>query len=480
MSARATSFDLAVVGAGPAGLATAVAARDAGMTVAVIDEQPAPGGQIYRNVENAAAGGPVAELLGADYLRGLELVRRFRAASCDYLAGTRVWDIPEPGVLAVASDGGSRLVRTGRVVLATGAQERPTPIRGWTLPGVMTVGAAQTLLKTSAAVPDGPFVIAGSGPLLLVAALQLARAGAAPEHVLSTETWRNRLAAARHWTGAAQSLGAIGKGLGWLAELRRLGVAVQSGVEDIRAHGEGRLSSVTWRRHGRHHETSADHLFLHQGVVPVTQLTAVAGCDLAWDDRQLCWAPRTDRWGATAVPAVAVVGDGAGIGGALAAEHAGTLCGLDAARRAGRIGESDRDAAAAAAGRQLMRELAIRPFLDALYRPPPDILAPGDDDRVLCRCEEVTAGTIRELVAAGCPGPNQMKAFTRCGMGACQGRQCALPVSGVIARATGRPMAEIGSYTVRPPVKPVTLGEVAALDGVDREVAAVSGLFEPK
>ncbi|MFN4089864.1 MAG: (2Fe-2S)-binding protein, partial [Alphaproteobacteria bacterium] len=114
---------------------------------------------------------------------------------------------------------------------------------------------------------------------------------------------------------------------------------------------------------------------------------------------------------------------------------------------------------------ELRRHLAIRPLLDALFPPAPEILAPPDDATIVCRCEEVTAGDIRAAVALGAPGPNQLKAFTRCGMGPCQGRICGLTVAETIAAARGLPVEDIGYYRIRPPIKPVTLGELAALDG---------------
>ena len=480
MSARRPrDFDLAVIGAGPAGLAAAATAADGGLKVALLDEQPAPGGQIYRNIE-ANGGAAMAAILGADYGRGASLVERLRGSSCDYLAGARVWDIPEPDTLAVSMDGGSRLLRADRIILATGAQERPTPVPGWTLPGVMTVGAAQTLLKSSGIVPDGPFVIAGSGPLLLLTALQLARAGARPQAIVTTDGWGNRRRALRHWTHALGSAGAIGKGLSWIYSLRRMGIPIHDGSADIAARGNGRVEVVAWRRSGQSRELQTDRLFLHFGVLPDIQLASAAGCALQWDAMQFCWKPQCDGWGATSVETIAIAGDGAGIGGAVAAQHVGVLCGHDALYRAGRISESERNAAAAQNRSAIDRERGLRRFLDTLYTPPADILAPPDDGRTVCRCEEVTAATIHHLARSGCPGPNQMKAFSRCGMGACQGRLCALPVSGIIAGVTGHPMEQVGTYSVRPPVRPVTLREVAELQGLDQEAAAVTGLLDDK
>ena len=148
---------------------------------------------------------------------------------------------------------------------------------------------------------------------------------------------------------------------------------------------------------------------------------------------------------------------------AAVAAAAGQLAGLDAAHRLGKIDELDRDVKAGPLLRERNRIAGVRPLLDHLFQPTEDILRPADETLV-CRCEEVTAGDIRECVAEGATGPNQLKAYTRCGMGPCQGRMCGLTVAEVIADARDKPVEEIGYYRLRPPIKPVTLGELAAME----------------
>ncbi|TDG34045.1 FAD-binding protein, partial [Paracraurococcus ruber] len=188
------SVDLAIIGAGPAGMAAAVEAVDLGLSVAVVDENPAPGGQVFRAVERAGHD-PV---FGTDYAAGLPLARAFRAARLDWRPATTLWHLdPEEGALSLAAGGRTAELRAQRVLLATGAQERPVPIPGWTLPGVMTAGAAQILLKTADAVPRGRVVLAGQGPLLWLLAAQLRRAGAPPALILETTPRGRRRAALR-------------------------------------------------------------------------------------------------------------------------------------------------------------------------------------------------------------------------------------------------------------------------------------------
>jgi NADPH-dependent 2,4-dienoyl-CoA reductase/sulfur reductase-like enzyme len=455
------TLDLAIVGAGPAGIAAAVLAAELGLDTVLIDEQPAPGGQIYRGVETAAEPSP----LGPDYLAGKALVAALRASGVAYRPATLVWHIDPDGTLSLVSGGVADTIRARRVLIATGAIERPVPIPGWTLPGVMTAGAAQILLKSGDLVPHGRTVLAGQGPLLYLVAVQLARAGAPPLALLETTPHANYHAAARSLAGLWPGRRTLAKGLALLFRLRCAGVPLRRGVRGLRALGHGKVEAVAWDGG----EIAVDHLFLHEGVIPNTQISLALQLAHRWDDAQLCWRPLVDEWGASSLERIAIAGDGGGIAGATAAMLAGGLAALDAGCRAGRIDPTERDRRAAPIRAALHRERAIRPFLDALYRPDAAVLVPQDDQVVACRCEEVTVGQLRAAARLGAQGPNQAKAFTRCGMGPCQGRLCGPTVAAVIAATLGRPIAEIGAYRPRAPYKPITLGALAGL-GTDAEV----------
>ena len=158
-----------------------------------------------------------------------------------------------------------------------------------------------------------------------------------------------------------------------------------------------------------------------------------------------------------------IAGDGAGIAGAKAAQLRGELAALRIALKLGRISEDEAEAAAQPIRRKHNRELAVRPFLDALFKPREQIFAPADET-IVCRCEEITAGAIRALAKIGLPGPNQIKAATRAGMGPCQGRQCGYTVTHVLSAAQNRLPSEVGFFHIRPPLKPVTIGELASFD----------------
>ena len=166
--------------------------------------------------------------------------------------------------------------------------------------------------------------------------------------------------------------------------------------------------------------------------------------------------------GASSSTKIFIAGDGAGIGGAKAAEFAGQISAAEILHSLEKLDLGQRDELAKPAVNAAAKELAIRPFLDTLYAVPEFIRQPNDDV-MICRCEEVRAGDIRKYAILGCTGPNQTKAFGRSGMGPCQGRYCAATVTEILAQAHDQHPDEIGSYRVRMPIKPVSLGEVASV-----------------
>ncbi|MCC7082977.1 MAG: FAD-dependent oxidoreductase [Burkholderiales bacterium] len=452
--------DLLVIGAGPAGMAAAASAAGLGVSTLLVDEQPWPGGQIHRVVEHRSEQAGSAS--HADWVRGRALAAAFRASGADYLPGTSVWRFDAGGRVYVTDGETASTIVARRVLIAVGAMERAVPLPGWTLPGVMTVGAAQITYKTSAWLPPAETWIAGSGPLVWLYAAQVADAGGRIAGILDTTPARNYLRALPHLAGALGGARYLERGRSLQRRVRAAGFEVVHDVSDVAAQGDGRIERVRYRTRGRWYERSATLLLLHHGVVPNVHATRSLGAQHRWDVLQRCFVLCADEWGNTDVAGYAVAGDCARIVGAEASVLQGRLAALEAARALGVFDAAERDRQAAPVLRELGPHLRARPFIDRLFSPRESLLAP-EDDVLVCRCESVSARGVRAAVAAGCVGPNQMKAYTRCGMGPCQGRMCGLAAAELIARERQADIAQVGTFNVRPPLKPISLGELAAL-----------------
>ena len=466
-----------VLGAGPAGMAAALRLAEAGVRALVLDQARAPGGQIYRQLDQPQLD---AAVMGKDYQRGRSLVDDFMSAAkrgeIDYRPGTRVWwiealddaqnDAHRLGVRG--HDGISRELTAGRLILATGAMERGWPFPGWQLPGVMQAGAAQILMKQGALVTDTPPVLAGNGPLLYLLAWQYLNAGCPPRLILDTTPNLGLARTLRHPLRAWRARGYLAKGARMLAALRRAGVPIVRGVQSLAAEGDPRLTEVRYRLRGERdeHRLKTDWLLTHMGVVPEPQLPRGLGIEHRWHETQQAFVP--DRRDDLSVcPGVWLAGDGGGIGGAVNAEREGRLAALAllAELAASAPGATlDRPALAresAALRRRRRRDLSGRRVLDALFTPPLDWVERQPDETLICRCEAVNRALLKAALEAGPAGPNQLKAFTRCGMGPCQGRLCGTHVSRLMASEQGRDMDEVGYYRIRPPLTSITLGELA-------------------
>ena len=462
MSRSTAPTDFAIVGAGPAGIAAAIAARASGLRVTLVDDQAEPGGQIWRGAGSASM--DHAQRLGPEYVKGIERVREFLSCGADYRPGHTVWHIESGGggaVLHCVGPEGGSVVKAESLLLATGALERPVPVPGWTLPGVMTAGALQILLK-SARLTSDKAVLAGAGPLLWLLASQMIAAGTPPLAVVECVEPGAYLAAAMHLPKALRDPAPLLKGLKLIASVRASGVPVFQGARNLRIDGDLRARALCfddWR--GREQRIEAEIIGLHAGVVPNQQASRLLRLPHSWSSAQHAFLPNRDAELRVA-DRIHSAGDGARIGGAEVAWLEGELVGRMVA------GQDT-----AASRRSLARAEATRPFIERLYRPGRHLRRPADET-VLCRCEAVTAGRIRQVVRDGAMGPNQVKFMLRSGMGPCQGRVCGLAVSEVVAESLGQDMKNAGYFRIRPPLKPVPLGMIAA------DMPEHDGPFEPE
>jgi NADPH-dependent 2,4-dienoyl-CoA reductase/sulfur reductase-like enzyme len=460
--------EVAVVGAGPAGLSAALAAARADAQVMLIDNYRQPGGQYYRQLAAEFQTTQTAN----HQPEGRVLWQQVAAAGVELLTETTVWGAFEGNRLALYGAGAPAYLQAQTIILATGAYERVAAFPGWTLPGVMTSGAAQVLLKEQRILPGRRILLAGSGPLQLVVAAGLVQAGAEVIAVLEGGPLMRRalsrplphgLALWGQWDRLAEGLSS------WLT-LRKAGVPFYTGWGVTAAQGQAELTGVTiaqldrqWRPiPGTARSLACDTLCCNYGFVPATELARLLGVRCEWRPEQGGFVPIRDNYLQSNVSGVFVVGDGAGIGGAGLALVEGQVAGLVAAAQVKANGSAWRESAMVSDGMKrlrpaLQREQRFQRLYGELFTPGPGLDELAEPDTIICRCEGVSRAQIAEAVRQGADTLAAVKALTRCGMGNCQGRVCGPLVTAAIAQEVGRTRAEIGQFRVRPPVFPVPL-----------------------
>ena len=460
-----------VVGAGPGGLAAAEAAAEAGAQVTVFDERPEPGGQYYKQL---APSHDFADPDRADrqYADGRALIQRVRGAGVEILNGATVWgafadtDAGADGIeIGVVRDGQAVRYRTRQIVVATGAYENAYPAPGWTLPGVMTTGAAQTLVRAYRVAPGARVLVAGNGPLNLQVASELARNGVEVVAVAEAARRPGLLEAGAAIGLAARAPDLVRDGLRYLRELARRGVPVHFGHALLRVEGAeaveravlGRLDRAARPVPGTERSLEVDTVCLGYGFSPSNELTRLLGCRHDYRPEPFpALVARRDSNGGASRPGVLVAGDCGGIGGARVALAQGTLAGIEAARRLGHLSGAQAAARGRAARRALARGLAFQRSLWRLFAAPAplDVFGAAGDDTVICRCEGVRASTIGNLVARGDDDAGVIKRTTRAGMGRCQGRYCGAAVAWACAPPAAGGPGEFAWFAPRFPVKP--------------------------
>ncbi|MFD4377209.1 NAD(P)/FAD-dependent oxidoreductase [Streptomyces sp. NPDC058486] len=453
---RPAPVDLAVVGAGPAGLAAAVTAASLGLAVALLDAGSRPGGQYYRHPA-PGLGATRPEALHHDWAafagREAELRAHERAGRVRYLAEHQVWSVTGSGddwtVHARTDDAGAEPVRARAVLLATGAYERQLPFPGWTLPGVVGAGGAQAMLKSGLVLPGRRVVVAGSGPLLLAVAASLAAAGARVPAVVEATGYG---AYARHTGTLLRNPAKLAEGALYGGALLRHHVRPLLRHAVVEAHGTDRVEAVTvarldrdWRPvPGTGRRVPCDALAVGHGLVPELSLATALGCatrTAADGTAALVLTPGLR----TSVPGVWAAGETGGVGGAQLALTEGEIAARTIAGRA----------VPTALARRRERLRAFADAMGAAHRPGAGWTGWLREETAVCRCEEVPAGRIREAVdELGATDARTVKLLTRAGMGWCQGRMCGPAVS-ALAGGTAPDR--------RPLACPVRLGQLAGL-----------------
>lgn len=458
--------DLLVIGGGPAGLAAAAVGAGHGLRTVLLDERPTPGGQVYRQP------GPGFRVLrparvGRDYQRGQALIGQARQAGAELRTATPVASLR--GTTAIVLDSGrTRQIKAGAVIVAAGAHDRPVPFRGWTLPGVVTAGGAQALVKASRVIPGNRLAFAGSGPLALAFPAQLRKYGVNVVLALEAGPPPGPATALALLRAARGNVEMLRDGLSYRRLLARGRVPLRYRRIIVAAEGTDRVTAMVhasvdadWRViPGTEERVAVDTICLGYGFVPSEELLRLTGCRFSYDENLGGPVAERDVWGRTSVPGVLAAGDAAGVRGALAAADQGRLAALAAVADLGAVPAVRAAELARPIRARLARKERFRAALQPLYKVGPGIHELADAQTVVCRCEGVSREQLEAAMTATLD-VNVVKSYTRAGMGLCQGRNCRRQVAALLAARTGQPIGEVPVTTPRPPVRPVPVSALA-------------------
>ncbi len=458
----------AVIGSGLSGIVAAGRLAAHGIDVWVMDENFHVGGQILRAIpENLGSRpGDHSDSVGKIGIRFIESLKQRKLR---VLNRTRVLGIyPGPELLVEENETDVFIVSADTVLLAPGARERFLPFKGWTLPGVLATGAVQVLIKSSGVLPADPLLIGGSGLFLLAVAYEVLRGRGRVQAIIDQKPFLEKAAilgpSLRH-------ISKLGEGARFLFRIYGSGVPVHSRTRIVEARGRGALEEVVVARvDAEGNPVSArERIFRTQGLavgygfVPNIELADLAGCKLEYDTGKGGWVVKVGENLETSRQNVFAAGEITGIAGALKSVNEGEIAALSILNRLEKIGGAESAAGLKRLNRQRAGHLRFGVHFNSLNRIPIEALKSIPDETIVCRCEDVTIGDIRRAIAEGYDTPEALKVAVRASMGDCQGRTCSPVIYDLLALMTRKPPDAFRPFSVRPPIKPVSIGTLANL-----------------
>ena len=464
---------LTVVGAGPAGIMAAYTAAEAGVDVTLIDNNPLPGGQYYRqSPPEFKFSNSIAALSGR--VDGPDVLNKLASSRIRTFYDTLVWGVFDEKKLVLADSEQGFILPTDRVILATGAYDRPLAFPGWTLPGVLGAGATLRMVKTQWVLPGKRILLAGLGPLQLALADTLIKSGAEVVCIAEAANPFKKLQQLPKFWG---NWDRIGEAIGYYNTLRKHKVPLLYDHAIVEAAGQEHVEKATIAQldaqgtpiPGTQKEFGVDAVCLGYGLLPSFQLAAAFDCQLRFDKRSGWFAPDHDHTMESTQPGIFVAGDVSDIAGSKVALVEGQIAGLNAIYQLGAISEQEFAKRLSPLYSKLKKLNRLADALQEIYAFRPGLTKLAKEDTLLCRCEEVTVARVKEAIADGATDLHQVKLATRTGMGYCQGRFCSALIAPLIAEATGQSLSDLVPFTVRPPIQPIPLKILAS--SVDLKVA---------
>ncbi len=452
-AARKLEPDVAIIGGGAGGLSAAIAARASGASVVVLDEREVGGGQYYKQ---AVGHYPLDD----QQQEGAALLSLAKESGAEIIGSVEIWGAFDGPLFLAECNSAAYIIQPKTVIISTGAYERPVMVPGWTLPGVMTTGAAQTLWRSYRTLPGLRVAVCGSGPLNAQLALELAEGGA--EVTILAESapppWRAPAAA---FKATMADPGLIIKGVSMLRDLKLRGVALhyRTRLKNIERKGN-RLRAQFQFNSGQITETEVDAICMNAGFEPQNEILRLLGAEMSYETSAGHLRCQRTSDMETSIPNVFAVGDCTGLGGAPAARAEGTIAGKAAAALLGFDDNFD----LTAERRKLARYRRFQANLWKLFDTAPRPVEQKSSDVTICRCEEIKLSEILEGLEPKLSHVGTLKRATRVGMGRCQGRYCGAVAARLVAQVTGKPMDDMSYFAPRVPMKPVSIASILAVE----------------
>jgi D-hydroxyproline dehydrogenase subunit alpha len=467
MALPLTTTDVLVVGGGPAGMAAVAQAAAAGLSVTLVDERVTLGGQIYKRL------GPGFEVdaprsVGREYAAGTELIDSVLNSTVEIRLRTSVLAFEGTRAIVCQDENATSAIEARRIILAPGAYDRPVAFPGWTLPGVVTAGGAQTLAKTQRVLPGQRIVFAGSGPVALAFPAQLHYLGANIALVCEAGPPPGPADMVGMLRAARGNETLLRDAAGYRLGLLRARIPLRYRRIVVAAEGEHRVEAVVhaavdrdWRVvAGSEERIACDTLCLGYGFLPSVELLRLAGCALDEDDDRGGAVARLDDWMRTSAAGFSAAGDGTGVEGSLIAIDEGRIAGIGVALDLDSLSAAEADRVAAPLRRRLGQRRRFRRALTRMHRVGRGLYELPTPETVICRCEEVTLARLEPAVSASAQ-LGAVKSLTRAGMGLCQGRNCQRTIAALISQRHGVPIGQVTAGAPRLPARPVPIDAIA-------------------
>ena len=457
--------DLIIIGAGPGGIQAAITAAKFGLEVTLIDSQPTIGGQYYKQIPEKFS----SNVSDYHHQQATQLISNIKISNVKILINTLVWGIffnPKTDLWQLTLHGEncpSRL-ESANIIIATGAFDRSIPFPGWDLPGVITAGAAQVMVKNQGILPGRNVVVSGTGPLQLAAASNLIEAGANVLAVL--ESNQNLLFRGLPYISSIWGQWRrMEEGFQYAGNLIKSKTPFRIGWSIVKAEGSEKVEAVTIAKldsdgnpiQSTYKTMSADSVVIGYGLTPSTEFFRLLNVDMFYSESQGVYLPVRNEFFQTSLSGIYAIGDCAGIGGAKMAMLEGKVAALDIAKQSGQINPSNFGSSLSHIKRDLNREKKFARMLGDVFSIPQGLFSLAQDDTIICRCEQISLSEIYEAISFGTQSVTDIKNITRAGMGNCQGRTCGSILAQILAKETHNKLEDCHFLNIRPPVHPVPI-----------------------